>query len=167
MSILDFILILILFFFTFAGFFFGLIHTLGSLVGTVAGILVAGRYFEGFAEKIPIGNANLAKVVSFFVIFVVASRLVGFAFFLIDKIFKVLSLLPFLKSINRLLGAVLGLAEGAVVLAVVLVLVMRFPFAGFLFPAIEGSQVAQALVRVGEILLPLLPQIVQEVRGVL
>ena len=41
MTILDLILIIILFFFTFSGFWFGLIHTLGALIGTIAGVLVA------------------------------------------------------------------------------------------------------------------------------
>lgn len=167
MTILDLILVLILFFFAFAGFFFGLISTLGSLVGTVAGVIIAGKYFGEFAIQLPIGNENLAKVVSFLIIFVVASKVIGLVFLLLDKIFKILSFIPLLKSLNRLAGLVLGLAEGAVVLGVTLVFIMRFPFADFLFPAIESSEVAGWLIHVGNILVPLLPDVVMQAKSII
>ena len=50
LTILDFILLIILFFFAFAGFFFGLIRSVGSLIGTILGIVVAANYFQIFAR---------------------------------------------------------------------------------------------------------------------
>lgn len=170
MTILDFILLILLFFFIFSGFWFGLVHTLGALVGTVAGVLVAGNYFERLAQAIgPIfmGNVNLAKVAAFLLIFIVVNRLVGLMFLLVDKVFKVLSVIPFLKTINRLAGAVLGFLEGAIVLGVVLILIGKFPFAQFIIPAIEASDVAKWLIHVGGILVPLLPELVKQARSYL
>jgi membrane protein required for colicin V production len=167
MATADFILILILFFFSFAGFWFGLIHSLGALIGTVAGIVVAGHYFEWLTEIIePIfgNNINLAKIISFLVIFIIVNRLVGLVFWLINKIFNVISIIPFLKSINRLLGALLGLAEGIIVLGILLIMVGKFPFADFIIPALEESQMAEWLIHVGNLLMPLLPELVAQAK---
>ena len=170
MTILDLILILILFFFTFSGFWFGLIHTLGALVGTIAGVLVAGNYFETAADLIsPIfmGNQNLAKIVGFLLIFIIVNRLVGLIFWLINKIFNVIAVIPFLKTINRLAGAVLGFFEGSLVLGVVLIMIGKFPFANFIIPAVDASSVAKYLISVGKVLLPLLPELVRQARSYL
>jgi len=168
MTILDLILIIILFFFTFSGFWFGLIHTLGAFLGTIAGVLVAGNYFEKLADLIsPIfmDNLNLAKIVAFLLIFIIVNRLVGLIFFLIDKIFKVISVIPFLKTINRLAGALLGFLEGSLVLGVILIMIGKFPFAGFIIPAVDASSVAKYLISVGKVLLPLLPELVRQARS--
>lgn len=164
MTILDFVLLIILFFFIATGFRFGLIMTLGSLLGTIIGVLVAGHYFEagaGMLGGIFLGNENLARVVAFIIIFVLASRLVGLVFWLIDKFFKVLTVIPFLKSINRLAGGLLGFFEGAVVIGVALLFIDKFPFSEFVIPAVEGSQVAQFLLGYGKVLTPLLPDAVK------
>lgn len=167
---LDFVLILILFFFAFSGFWWGLIHALGVLVGTVVGILVAGQYFEwlaNLAQPIFGSNVNLAKIVAFIVIFIVVNRLVGLLFWLLNKVFKTLSIIPFLKTINRLAGAIFTLVSGIILLAILLVFAIKFPFAEFILPAIENSEVANWLLGVGKILLPLLPQVVEEARSYL
>lgn len=168
MNILDLVLIIILFFFVATGFRFGLIHTLGALVGTVIGVLIAGRYFEAGAELLKgilFGNTNLAKVIAFIVIFILVSRVVGLVFWIIDKVFKVLAVIPFLRSINRLAGAALGLLEGAVVLGIILIFIDKFPFSEQILPAIETSQMAQWLLGYGKILTPLLPEAVKLIEG--
>ncbi len=167
MTILDFILLVILFFFTFSGFWFGLIHTLGALVGTIAGVLVAGNYFEqgaGYLAPLMMGNDNLAKIIAFLLICLIVNRLVGVVFWVIDRIFKVLAVIPFLKTINRLAGAILGFLEGGLILGVVLTLIGKFPFAGFIIPAVETSDVAKWLISIGKVLVPLLPELVRQAR---
>lgn len=168
MTILDLILIIIIVFFVASGWRFGLIITLGNVVGTIIGVLVAGHYFEQGAEildSIFLGNVNLARVVAFIVIFILASRLVGLVFYLIDKFFKVLTALPFLKSVNRLAGALVGFLEGALILGLVLLFIDKFPFSEFIIPAIEASGTAQWLLGYGKILAPLLPDAVRAVEG--
>ncbi len=166
MTFFDLILIIILFFFVASGIRFGLIVTFGSLLGTVIGVLVAGNYFEQLANVMKglfLGNINLAKVVAFIILFVVVSRLVGFIFWIINKFFKVFTALPFLSSINRLAGGLLGFFEGAVILGVILVIVAKFPFASFILPAIEASKVAQWLIGYGKILVPFLPEAIRAI----
>lgn len=170
MTILDFILIIILFFFTFSGFWFGLIHSLGALVGTIAGVLIAGHYFENGASLISTifaGNINLAKIIVFLLIFIIVNRLVGLVFWIINKLFNVIAVIPFLKTINRLAGAVLGFLEGSLVLGVVLIMIGKFPFANFIIPAVENSQVSKYLLTVGKVLVPLLPELVKHAKSYL
>ena len=122
LSLADVLLVIIIFGFAFAGFFFGLIHTLGSLVGTVAGFILASKFAPTLSGWISVifGESSALSIISFIIVFLVASRLVGFLFWLVQKVFDVISLVPFLKSINRLLGAVLGFAEGIIVTGAVL-----------------------------------------------
>jgi len=167
LTILDLVLILILFFFAFSGFFFGLIHAVGALVGTVAGVVLAANYFQvvadWLAEFIPL-NDNWLRIIGFLVVFFAVNRIVAFIFWIIGKFFKVLSVLPFLKTFNRLGGLIFGLIEGCLIVGVVLVFVVKFPFAEFLIPAIEASQLAKWLFGAGTALLPLLPELFEEAR---
>lgn len=117
LSIADVLLVIIVFGFAFAGFFFGLIHTLGSLVGTIAGFILASKFAPTLSGWLSVifGESGVVRIVSFILIVLVASRLVGFLFWLVQKVFDVISIVPFLKSANRFLGAILGLAEGMIV----------------------------------------------------
>jgi len=111
MTIFDTILLIILAGFVFYGLFFGLIRTLGSLVGIVAGAWLASRLYLSvyeWAENLFFGYDNLGKVVTFIILFVLINRLVGFAFTLLDKAFNIISIVPFLKTINRLAGHLAG-----------------------------------------------------------
>ncbi|MFH1610604.1 MAG: CvpA family protein [Patescibacteria group bacterium] len=169
LTMLDFILIIILFFFAFAGFFFGLIRSFGSLVGTVLGVIVASNYFQPFADWfVGMGMPdNWARIVGFLIIFIIVSRLISLVFWVLNKIYNILSVIPFLKTINRITGLIFGVIEGGIVMGVILVFVIRFPFAEFLLPVIEGSKLAEYLFGVGTWLLPLLPEIFEEAKSIM
>jgi uncharacterized membrane protein required for colicin V production len=170
MTLMDLILVIIVFFFTATGFFAGFIHTLGSLIGTVAGVLVAGHYFETFSLKlggIAMGNTGVAKVVAFIIIFVLVSRLVGFVFWLINRMFNVIAKIPVIRSFNHFGGGLLGFAEGIVVTGIALVMAGKYITAMWFVDAVMASQVAQWLLKYGQVLVPLLPTSVQDVRGLI
>src|SRR3989339_1763645 len=97
----DIILLIILGGFVLYGLWFGLIQTLGGLVGVIVGSLLASRMYIPIAAWITdifgVGE-NLSKVIAFIIIFVIIQRLVGFIFYLVDRIFKFISIIPFLKS---------------------------------------------------------------------
>ncbi|MEW6610932.1 MAG: CvpA family protein [Patescibacteria group bacterium] len=169
MTLLDLILVLIIFFFTSTGFWCGLIHALGALVGTIAGVLVAGHYFETFSVKLlglAMGNSGVAKVVAFILIFLVVSRLVGFVFWIINKMFNVIAKIPVLKSFNHIGGGILGFAEGVVVTGIALVMAGKYITTGWFVDAVAASQVAQWLLKYGQILVPLLPTSVKDIRSI-
>jgi len=171
LTLLDFILLVILAFFAFAGFWYGLIKSLGSLAGAVVGVILASNYFQwlaNFAEKLPFHlSENTARIIAWLLIFIVAGRLIMFVFWMIDKVFKALSIIPFLKTINRMAGLILGLIEGALVIGVGLIFLAKFPFAMFLQPAITTSQIALWLINFGGIVMPLLPEMFKEVKEII
>ncbi len=170
LTLLDFILLIILFFFAFGGFFFGLIRTLGSLAGAVVGVVVAANYFQPIANWLGglIGpSENWLRIIAFTLLFIVASRLVALIFWIINKVFNLVKILPFMSFINRLAGLILGLAEGVVVLGVALVFLVKFPFVDSLIGTLEASKIAEWLFGVGTWLLPILPQIFEQAKEII
>ncbi|MBI2099445.1 CvpA family protein [Candidatus Uhrbacteria bacterium] len=162
MSFVDIILLIILGGFVLFGFWFGIIHTLGALVGTVAGAYVAGHYFASIAEFFSGrfgGSLPVWKIIVFIIVFTIVNRLVGLVFYLIEKIFKILTIIPFLKTINRLAGAVLGFAEGALVLGLILHVAGAIPVSAVFLEKIVGpSEIGRWLIGIARVLLPLLPE---------
>lgn len=165
MPTVDLILLIILFGFVLYGFWFGLIHTLGGLVGVVVASILATRLYEPFGEWVHLifgGPQNIVEIITFIILFFLITRLVGFAFYILDRIFKFISIIPFLKSINRLLGAVLGFAEGVFLIGGILLVMAVVPFGPRMESAISASRVARYLVGTYRIMTPLLPRELRE-----
>ncbi|KKU39421.1 MAG: Colicin V production protein [Parcubacteria group bacterium GW2011_GWA2_46_39] len=162
MTPLDYFLILILFGFVWFGFWFGFIHTLGALIGTIAGAWLAGRLYipayEAIGQWLSI-EGDWMKFVIFVAIFFIINRLIGFAFYLLDRTFHIFTIIPFLKSINRLGGAVFGALEGALALGLVLYFAGTFNLPTSILQAIANSELAQTLILIAGFLVPLLPEI--------
>jgi uncharacterized membrane protein required for colicin V production len=166
----DMILILAIAGFAFTGFWFGLIHMIGSLVGIVAASIISGKYFEFIAEKLSFlfgGNENLGRVITFIVIFVLVTRLVGAIFWLINKLFDLISIIPFLKTFNRIGGALLGLVEGVVLTSLSLFLLVRYPLGTSVNNALANSRVVDYLLDVANQVAPLLPDVVEQAKAVI
>lgn len=153
----DLILILIVFSFVLFGLWFGLIHALGGVIGTVIGAVIAMKYYTKFA------TTNLGQVISFIVLFTLGSRLTAFVFYLIERAFKITQIIPGIKTINRLAGGILGLAEGCIIIGVALVFAAKFPFP-VLATQVARSEIAQFLVGVGTTVLPLFPSVLKQVK---
>lgn len=170
MPLFDLILVIVLGAFVLYGFWFGLIHAFGALVGVVVGAFLAGRLFDPLSITFSWvfgGNVNLGRIVVFFIVFTIVNRLVGFGFHLLERVFKVLTILPFLSSINRLAGAILGFLEGSLVLGGVLLLATKFPIAPGFTTAIAQSQIAAYLLGVANVIVPLLPELVRQLESAL
>lgn len=169
MAIIDVVFLLILFGFVLFGFWFGLIHTLGSLLGTVLGSYLASRWYDGaavWAQGHFAGSLNVWRVITFIVLFILINRLIGLLFYILEKTIGVVARLPFLKSIDRLAGALLGLLEGAVVIGGLVFMSSRFPFnleeKFFAASALKGY-----FLSMFNILLPLVPQVLKTANGLI
>lgn len=170
MSLFDLILLAVLGAFVLYGLWSGLIRALGALVGIVAGVFIAGRLFGPLSVTFAwlfAGNENIAKVVIFFVLFVLTNRLVGFGFHLLDRTFRIIAIIPFLKTINRLAGAIFGFLEGAIVLGAALWLATRFPLGGAFDAALLTSTVVPWLLGIANIIVPLLPELVRHAEALI
>jgi len=169
MTIFDLAIIVILFLFVATGYRLGFIHTFGALIGTVAGVLVASHYYLEVSTRLIkffLGDQTTAKIVSFLVIFVVTNRLIGLVFWIIDRMFKILHFIPFLGLINHIGGAVLGLAEGVIVLGVTLYFAGKVAGSVTWFSdAMKQSGLARELVRYSKLLIPLLPDAVRQIKS--
>jgi uncharacterized membrane protein required for colicin V production len=163
MAFVDFIFLVILGGFILFGVWFGLAHTLGSLIGTVAGIYLSSRWYDDvalWAKSNFSGSTSVWNFIAFIVLFIVINRLIGFLFYLLEKGFNLVTTLPFLKSINRLGGALLGLLEGAVILGAIVYMAKHVPF-GF-EKAIDASKLKGYFLDTFNILLPLVPEAIKK-----
>jgi uncharacterized membrane protein required for colicin V production len=169
MTLFDVILLIILGGFVMFGLWFGLIHTLGAIVGTFAGAFFAGLGYDslgGWLESI-FGHPNLMRIFAFIFIFILVNRLIGFAFYVLDKIFNFLTIVPFLKTINRLLGGMLGFFEGVLIIGLSLFVIARFPLSDWFTGVLQASKVAPWFIGISKILQLMLPELLKQIHSVI
>jgi uncharacterized membrane protein required for colicin V production len=169
MALFDVILLILLGGFVLFGLWFGFIHTLGSLLGIIAGAFIAGHYYSGFASwgSFIWGNGDIGYVVAFTLILIFVNRLVGLVFYFFDRVFEFLTIIPFLKSIDRLAGGFLGFLEGAFTLGLILFFLSRYPINDWLTIQLQASLTAPWLVGMAKFLAPLLPEILKQLKGII
>lgn len=144
-SLTEIILIAIVIVFIIHGWFAGFIKSFGDLVGLVAGLVVGGyavRYLEGQLHLI---DNPVAAVIVYLAVLGVMTWLVGWLFSLIDKLYKLASIIPFLGLINKFAGALLGLVEGVIALLVISYVTQRFFEATAAAGAIMNSPIIKPL----------------------
>ncbi len=168
MSLFDIVLLCIIGGFGLFGLWFGLISTLGSLVGTVVGVYLASRWYVPVAQwliKTTGWSGNFSKVIVFILAFLIINRLVGFAFHLLDKALSILTHLPFIHSLDRLLGLVFGIFEGIIVLGITFFFINKFPLTPKFMTAFSTSKIASYCVSVASILWPLIPDALKSLKN--
>lgn len=169
MSFFDLCIVLIIGGFALFGLWFGLIHTLGSLLGTVLGVYLASRWYVPAADwliQTTGWNDHFASVIMFILAFIIINRLVGFGFFLVDRLLSVVTRLPFINGINRMLGVVFGVAEGVIVVGIVLYFITKFPLGEAFMTALANSHYAAQCVGVASLLWPLIPDALKAIQGI-
>jgi uncharacterized membrane protein required for colicin V production len=168
MTYLDLALLIVMGGFVLAGFWFGFIHMVGSMLGLIVGSVAAGRLYPiGAAWLAPfITNENVARALAFFVIFVVATKLVGLVFWIVERGVRFLSIIPFFRMFDRLLGTVLGLVEGTAALGLMVWFVARFPFSSAFAQTMQASSFVKPFYAVGAALSVLLPAALKAMQSV-
>lgn len=169
MTTTDIILLILLFGFVWAGFWYGLIQALGGIVGIVAGAIIAGRTYSVAAGWIggETARVGVTQWLAFTVIFVVVNRAVAIASGTVGRILNVAKVVPGVASANRLGGALVGLVEGALILGLLVALAQRLEISSPLVAYLDGSRVADILGTIGSSLLPLLPDAIKGVQEIL
>jgi membrane protein required for colicin V production len=162
MAIIDIVLLAIVGIFVLFGFYFGLIHTAGSLLGTFIGIGVAVYALDPIYGKIGFLFGSLgegvAKVIIFILAFLIISRIVGVIFWALDKFYNLFSFIPFTKSINKLLGALFGFIEGVVIVGVAVYFASLYLPAGEFKEMLELSMMGEYLINTLGVILAFLPE---------
>jgi uncharacterized membrane protein required for colicin V production len=133
------------------------VRTILSLVAVAVGIVLAHLYApqvaQWLAKYIPWTGAMLQNI-AFFVVLGVVERVLNFIFWILDKTVGFMWRLPFINSLNRLLGMVFGLVEGVVVIGVVLAYLIAHPTGAWIVGQLGTSTIVPILAPVGALLLP-------------
>lgn len=171
MSIFDISLLIILGGFVVSGLFKGLIRLLGHVVGLIVGAFVASHFYLAVFEwgkNLVAGHENAGKIIAFILLFVVATRLTDYVFVLIEKLFKFIAVIPGSKYLNNILGAALGFIEGSLFLGLILYVAIRYTPIGTAFgDQLAASFIVPFLLKIVKIILPILPDALKALKGLI
>lgn len=124
MNLFDIITIAIIAFCLIRGAFKGLIGELSGIIGVVAAFYGAYTYYPlitGYAVKW-IESAAIRNLLAFFLLFCAILVVIGLLSLIIRKILK----LVFLGWVDRSFGLVFGAAKGALIMAVLFIMITNF-----------------------------------------
>ena len=154
----DIILLVILAYFVYRGARAGFIMTIAWFIGIVGGAWVAGHYYSNLAQIIieRIGvSVMTAIVVSFIVLYIAANIVISIIARIITMVFR---LIPLATTTNRLIGAFVGLLEGALFIGLILWVMSLFPIQTAWAKSLDQSQVAKYFIATSKYVQPLLPK---------
>lgn len=159
MSWLDIVILVFLAVLTFTGLKAGIIKALFSIIGVIAGVILAGRFYALLAGHLTfISQPNLAKIAAFAIILIAVMVIASIAAGLIKWVISAVML----GWVNRLGGAVFGFTVGAVFVGALLTIWVKF--AGISGP-VADSALAGFLLDGFPMVLALLPGEFDSVRS--
>ncbi len=113
--IADIFLLVLLLGFAVNGWRRGAIATLSQLVSIIVSFFVARAVYitaAGWLSILLPGRPELAQGLSFLAVFLLVQQLCRLVLSLLDAVFHLLTIVPFVSTINKLIGLVLGAAVG-------------------------------------------------------
>ena len=177
MSTFDIVLIIIVGLFMVNGLFKGLIKLLGNIAGLIVGAYVSSHFYLNFyalalkwhwLANWASSHENFAKILAFIILFALVTRLTALLFLIIEKIFNFIAVIPGSKYINNLLGAALGLLEGALSVGLIIYVISRYTLVTNFFGAqLTDSVVSPLLLKVVNIILPILPEALKALKAII
>ncbi|MGD9117648.1 MAG: CvpA family protein [Dehalococcoidia bacterium] len=159
MNWLDIVILVVLAVATFGGMIIGLIGSALFLVGIIVGVMLAGHYYLPFSQHLGfISSESVAQIVAFAII-LVGVMLIALVLALVLRWGFSLVRLSWL---DRLGGAVFGLAAGLLFCGAVLAIWVKFVGIG---TTVSGSALASFLLEHFPVVLGLLPAEFDTVRS--
>lgn len=150
MNFFDIAILVVLAAFLIKGVVRGLLKELCSLLGVLVGAVLAFCFHDSLADLLvqtfrwfPPTAAVIVAFLAFFLITILFFAILGR---LLSRFVNLL----FMGGLNRVAGAFFGLAEGAVLLAVILFAFSLRPLPGFVQKSYNGSELAPPFVNLGE-----------------
>jgi membrane protein required for colicin V production len=123
MNWLDIVILVVVGIATFLGLKIGIIKAALSLAGVIAGVILAGRFYEPLAEKMTfIQQANVAEIVAFAIILIGVMLIAGILAAFLKKVVSVVML----GWVNHLGGGIFGFVLGAILSAALLAIWGKF-----------------------------------------
>ena len=172
MLIIDIILFIIILGFFINGWQAGLIRMAAGLLGIILGVIIAGNYYGLLYDLLIrsdyfVIHENLAKVISLIGVFLIVNGVIGVGAYFVDRVFHIFAFIPFLKTINHLLGAILGLIIGIMLMGFIATILINFPLTSFITRYFENSYVIPYLLAIWAVINPLLPEATRFVKETL
>ena len=151
----DIVIVIIVVFSGLLGLYWGIIRQALSLFGLLAGLALARAHTVEVADLLSsvLSNYLLAQVIAFILIMLSVSAAAS----LLASLLRTVMGLLFLGWLDHALGAILGIAQGVLLCAAVLLVAHAIPDASWQ-PALQESAIAPLLMAtVGSLITPLLP----------
>ncbi len=150
MTLVDTLILVLAIIMFLAGWRSGFVRSAGSLVALAVSIGVSFYGMTWLHDTFGFSyTANPWSTVSaFLVLSLVANRLAHYFVDILDLVRKVIAIIPFVNTINSLLGALLGLAQTAVLVLVLAYVGVRLVPAGDIRTKILESQAVGQAVNV-------------------
>ncbi len=169
MTILDIVVVLILAVFFFKGFSLGLVRAVGTFIGLIVGLWLAGRYYEAMGGWL-VGwglPEAFSAAAGYIATFIAAVWAVSLLVWMADRVFKFLAIIPGMKLANNVLGGVLLLIVGTIVVGVVLYVAGQFSAPGSgTKQALEKARVAPLVTAAAWVAAPLIPTAIEQYQRV-
>jgi len=165
MSTLDIILVIFLFYFAYKGFTNGFIISIATLVGLVLGFYAASHFSEFTANWLQhdmgLKSSNI-KLIAYIVTFVIVVVLI----FLLGRFLTGIVKTVGLGIVNRLAGALLGIAKGALLASLLFLLFSKIDPHQSLFTAQhkKGSVLYKPVSAVAPAVIPLIQKYTTQVQ---
>ena len=146
------------------GFWAGLIQSVGGVIGLFLGVIIASRTYEAagnFLNPIFGGHEIAGYIFAFLIVFMIVTRLVGLAFYFINKMFHFFAMVPGLKLLNHLGGAIFGFIEGALFIGISFQFISHLSISTNFAELIANSFLAGVCLSVAAWLVPLFPGVLK------
>jgi len=152
MNWLDLIIIVIAIIFGVLGLWKGAIKAAFGIVGLIAGIALAGHYYQPLANIFSSSGATWAKITAYVIILVATLVAAGIIGWIVAKLVHI----TMLGWLDRLIGFILGVGIGLLLAAAILAIVSKY------LPGVEAmvalSTIARFLMARFPLVLALLPR---------
>jgi len=150
MSTLDTAIVVVLVVSGALGLYWGFIRQVLSVVGLIAGLVLAGRYGGMIADWLSsfISSAMATQAIGFVLVLVAVSATASLLATLLRRFVGLL----FLGWLDHLIGGVLGVVQGALACTIILIVVAAFSSETWL-EALIASRFAPLLLRTGGLVL--------------
>ncbi|MEE8346837.1 MAG: CvpA family protein [Dehalococcoidia bacterium] len=154
MNWIDIAIVIIIAFFVISAYSAGLIRELVTLVSVVAGVIVAGLFYDDMARDVLvfIDDEKTARTIGFLILL----GAVYLAGQLVAVMLKQVAAVLLLGWADHMGGALFGILKGLIVVEVILILLVTFPQFG-LDDAIDGSTLGSVFLDAASVLLIILP----------
>ena len=165
MNVLDYVLLVLLLVMALLGLRRGFLQGVGRLVGLIIAFVVATHFALVLGQFL--GHNNWGYFIAFVIIFGLTIKLVSLAFWILGKVFQIISVIPFFRSFDRILGFLLGLTEGIITLSAMTFFLAKFPVNEWLLEQMFGSVVVAVLLKISSVYMPLVPDTIKTIKSLM